>query len=194
MMNSGNRPADIFWGEMAPPDHSVQIYDEEPRLLDALEGFVFQGIEQDEGVILITAADHLELLEERLRQRGVSITLLKSRDQYIPLDASVCLSKFMVNDWPDEELFDQFISETLNRARGNGRVVRAFGEMVAVLWEQGHTGATVRLEHLWHSFCNREEFCLFCAYPRAGFTDNAEDSIRKICETHSRVIGKNKAH
>jgi hypothetical protein len=60
--------------------------------------------------------------------------------------------------------------------------------MVALLWAQGQSGATVRLEHLWHEFCQSKAFSLFCAYPRSGFTKNADDSIREICAAHSKVI------
>ena len=66
--------------------------------------------------------------------------------------------------------------------------VRAFGEMVAILWKRGHAGATVRLEHLWHEFCQTKAFCLFCAYPRAYFMQSAEESIAEICLAHSRVV------
>ena len=86
------------------------------------------------------------------------------------MDAQETLSKFMVKGLPDEELFTQVVTGLLERARNGGRRVRAFGEMVAVLWSQGHNGATVRLEHLWHKFCQTEAFSLFCAYPRSGFT------------------------
>ena len=76
-----------------------------------------------------------------------------------------------LDQWPDAELFDQFVTQVLERAGRGGRRVRAFGEMVALLWAQGHNGATVRLEHLWHELCRRESFSLLCAYPRAGFTE-----------------------
>jgi ribosomal protein L15 len=60
--------------------------------------------------------------------------------------------------------------------------------MVAMLWGQGHNGATVRLEHLWHELCREEAFSLFCAYPRSGFTKDVEASIQEICSAHSKVI------
>jgi hypothetical protein len=66
--------------------------------------------------------------------------------------------------------------------------VRAFGEMVAILWQQGHNGATVQLENLWNQLHGKNDFSLFCAYPKIGFTQNAAESIQKICACHSRVI------
>ena len=70
----------------------------------------------------------------------------------------------------------------------DGRRVRAFGEMVALLWAQGHTAAIVRLEHLWHRMCQERGFSLFCAYPRVGFTQDVDASIREICAAHSKVL------
>ena len=58
----------------------------------------------------------------------------------------------------------------------------------AVLWAQGHNAAAVRLEHLWHNPCKGEDFSLFCAYPKIGFTDYALKSMEDICTAHSQVI------
>ena len=73
----------------------------------------------------------------------------------------------MINNWPDENLFRLLVIGLLHRAKRNKRPVRAFGEMVALLWAQGFNGATVQLEHLWNNFCETEAFSLFCAYPRS---------------------------
>lgn len=181
---------EVFWGEIAPCEHLVQIYEGEGPFVDSLEGFVGGGLRAGDGVIVIATATHLHALEERLAAQGVDIAAARSSDQYIPLDAVETLSKFMVGGWPDDYLFTQVVTEILTRARKNGRGVRAFGEMVAVLWGQGHNGATVRLEHLWHQLCQTEAFSLFCAYPRIGFTQDVSASISEICAAHSRVIGQ----
>jgi hypothetical protein len=60
--------------------------------------------------------------------------------------------------------------------------------MVAMLWNQGHTGATVRLENLWHRLCHEKAFSLFCAYPIIGFTQNADSAMKEICDAHTKVI------
>src|SRR5688500_19228341 len=68
------------------------------------------------------------------------------------------------------------------------RSVRAFGEMVAVLWANGHNGATVRLEHLWHAFCQSEAFSLFCAYPKTGFTQDASTDRKSTRLNSSHLV------
>ena len=179
---------DVFWGEIAPCEHVVQIYENDEGFLDLLSGFVSGGVNAGECAVVIATAAHIEALNERLTAAGYSVSDLISQTQYIPLDAEETLSKFMVNDWPDENLFNKVISEVIKKAKGNNRKVRAFGEMVAILWAKGHIGATVRLEHLWNRFCENDAFCLFCAYPQSGFTQDASESVMHICSAHTKMI------
>jgi hypothetical protein len=165
----------------------VQIY-EDDGVLDALEWFIVGGLWAGDCILIIATAAHLRALEARLTAQGFDLDAVRRRDQYIPLDAEETLAQFLVNGWPDADLFEQLITGLLARARRDGRRVRAFGEMVAVLWAQGHNGATVRLEHLWHMICQKEGLPLFCAYPRIGFTQDADASIRDICALHSQMI------
>jgi MEDS: MEthanogen/methylotroph, DcmR Sensory domain len=180
--------ADIFWGEIAPCDHVLQIYENDGIFLDALAGFVGGGIKGGECVIVVGTRVHLQSLYFRLTDYSINIRSLIDEDRYIPLDADEVLSKFMVNGWPDETLFNETISSIVERGICKNRRIRAFGEMVAVLWGQGHNGATVQLEHLWNKFCETHKLSLFCAYPKAGFTGNSLESIKSICDCHSKMI------
>ena len=180
--------ANVFWGEIAPCEHIAQFYEHDCVLLDTLTGFVAGGLRSDESIILIATADHLRALERRLSDSGLNVPLARSEHQYIDMLAEEALDKFMVNSWPNDQLFNNFVTESISLARMNGRRVRAFGEMVALLWARGDTAATVRLEFLWQQLCRAQDFSLFCAYPKAGFTDDPSNSLAKICAAHSRVI------
>ena len=179
---------DVFWAEIAPCEHVVQIYESDGVFLDSLAGFVMGGINSKECVIVIATQAHLKSLENRLRILGMSLTDLTSDDRYIPLSAEETLSKFMVNGWPDQRLFIKTVSDLMERANCKNRPIRAFGEMVAVLWAQGNYGATVNLEHLWNKFCEQQSMSLFCAYPKSGFTKDINESINHICGCHSKII------
>lgn len=182
------RVAQSFWGEISPCEHLVQFYEGDGAFLDALSGFVAGGLRSGEGVIVIATQQHRDALDDRLASQGIDAGAARARDQYIALDAAETLGRFMVKGWPDDDRFERTIVEILERAGGDGRRVRAFGEMVALLWAQGHAGATVRLEHLWHGLCQRRAFSLFCAYPRIGFTENMHVSIQDLCAAHSKVL------
>lgn len=183
-----NSSIQVFWGEIAPCDHLVQIYENDNIFLNTLEGFMGCGFLSGDSVVTIATDEHINLLNERLTNQGFDIEELKSRDQYIPIDVAEALSTFMVNNWPDEQLFNDYISKVIHRATRDNRKVRAFGEMVALLWQQGHNGATVKLEHLWNRLHSKDRFSLYCAYPQNGFTQNASDSLESICKAHSKII------
>ena len=181
--------ASVFWGEIAPAEHYVQIYRDDAVFLDTLEDFVAGGLRSGDAVVLIATPEHLKALEQRLLVQDIDVAAARETDQYIALLAVETLHRFMVGAWPDDEKFKAVVSGILERARGKkGRRVRAFGEMVAILWACANVGATVRLEQLWHGLCRSESFSLFCAYPRMGFTKDAASAISEICAAHSRVV------
>jgi hypothetical protein len=179
---------DVFWGEIAPCDHVLQIYENNDAFLEVLAGYVGGGINAGDSVVVIATQEHLAALRSRMQQHGIFVDSLIDEDRYIPLVAEEVLAKFMVNGWPDEALFTKAVSRIIKHARGKDRKVRAFGEMVALLWAQGHSGATVQLEHLWNKYCEKEELTLFCAYPKVGFTQDAGESLRHICGSHTKII------
>ena len=193
MKNASNEtwsqsPYEVFWGELAPYDHVVQIYENEDNFLELLAGFVDHGIASGDCTIIIATNSHLEALDKRLTNLGHSVPDLRSSRQYMPVDAVALLKQFMINDWPDENLFKTEVENLIHFAKADKRRVRAFGEMVALLWAEGKIGATVRLEQLWNRFCETEAFCLFCAYPERGFTQDASASLIHICGAHAKVI------
>jgi hypothetical protein len=188
MMIEGGNGTDVFRGEISPCEHLVQIYDDGGRFLDSLAAFVGEGLAAGEGVVVILTSPHRTALETRLQLAGLELESLRREDRYVNVDASDTLTRFMVNGWPDRELFDQLVRELIARARGDSRRVRAFGEMAALLWGGGEQAATLRLEQLWHALCQSENFALFCAYPRVGFTQDVEASMAEICAAHTRVL------
>jgi len=177
-----------FWGEIAPCDHVVQIYENNEIFIHTLQEFVVGGLRTGDCVILIATAEHLQALRDRLQDHELDLPAVLASQQLLLLNAEETLAKFMRNGWPDETLFNKVVDGLFATARRDSRRVRAFGEMVAVLWAQGRNGATVRLEHLWNKFCEREAFSLFCAYPKSGFTQDPASSIQHICATHTKVI------
>jgi hypothetical protein len=176
-----------FWNEMSGSDHFVQIYDADEAFMDTLVSFVSDGLKAGQAAVVIATPRHRDELDRRLSAMGIDVDGAKLMDRFQSLDAERTLEKFMVDGWPDETLFNGLVSGLLKRAAHNGRKVRAFGEMVVLLWAQGQTAATMQLEHLWTELCSQHSFALFCAYPKIGFTGVSE-SIAHVCAAHSRVL------
>jgi len=186
----GKKGFDAFWAELSPCAHVLQIYEDDTVLLDNLSEFVAGGVVQAETAVVIATPEHLKGLKSRLSSMGIAVEAAQNRGELILLDAQETMSKFLVDKWPDEHLFRKTISDILEKATHDGRKVRAFGEMVALMWSQGFCGATIRLEHLWTDLCREQSFSLFCAYPKIGFTGDAADDIRRVCDLHTAVTGE----
>jgi PAS domain S-box-containing protein len=172
-------------------EHSVQFYEKEDFLLDEVSGFIGAGLQAGQVGLVIATRPHLEGLEQRLKAGHASSGWDSSwdPDQYVALDAAEMLSKFMVDGWPDERLFAAVLGSAIRRVAQDGsRHVRAFGEMVALLWAEGKHEAAIRLEELWNDLAQTQSFSLLCAYPMQGFDDAGHDSpFSQICNAHSHV-------
>ena len=111
--------------------------------------------------------------------------------RYVPLDADEVLSRFMVDGKPCLDRFQRVMQEILRPGRVEGRRVRAFGEMVARLWERGETEAAIQLEALWNEVTDRHKLMLFCAYPRRLFAGGRladREGLERICRCHTHVL------
>ena len=186
---SHNPRTGAFWGQLPETEHAVQVYRDDHTFLDCLESFVAAGLRSGESVIVIATAPHLHELEKRLRGGWIDLDRCRWEERYIAVLAQETLATFMVNGKPDEALFKTSVGQMIARARGRGRKLRAFGEMVGVLWAEGNKDAALRLEHLWSRLVGEQKFPLFCAYSRAQLgAANIESDIQTICAAHSRIV------
>jgi PAS domain S-box-containing protein len=164
-------------------EHFVQFYEQDDFLLDEVSSFLRAGPQAGHAGVVIATPQHRDGLEERLK--GFAL----DGDHYIALDAAATLSKFMVNGYPDAQRFEKVVGSVLRRASRNGtRHVRAFGEMVSLLWAEGKHEAAFRVEELWNALAASHTFSLLCAYPMQGFHDAEHgSSFLDICGAHSQV-------
>ena len=66
-------------------------------------------------------------------------------------------------------------------------IVRAYGEMVDVLWKQGREDAAIRLEILWNKLAHTYGFALLCGYSMGNFYKQAE-RFQEVCRQHTHVL------
>ena len=173
------------------PDHVVQFYEKAEFLLDSTSRFLGTGLETGDSGVVIATEPHRQALEARLCSNGLDLTGARKEGRYVPLDASETLSKFMVAGRPDRKSFVQVVGSVISEASTKGRSsrVRAFGEMVALLWAEGNWDAAIALEQLWNDLRQTHPFSLFCAYPMEGFHAEAHGKpFVDICAQHSSVI------
>jgi signal transduction histidine kinase len=177
------------WSETGERDHFVQFYERDDSILDSLSGYVREGLEAGEACVVIATHARLEGLEDRLLVAGLDTEAARERGRLFTLDAAATLARFMADGSPDPVRFGEVVGGVLARATEGGRHVRAFGEMVAVLWAEGNDEGALALEALWNGLRDAHAFRLFCAYPLNAFDGEAQAApLARVCAEHSRVI------
>ena len=90
----------------------------------------------------------------------------------------------------DRDAFDRVVGGLIRRAGQPGRPVRAYGEMVTLLWDAGLVNAAVQLEEMWDALGLRHAFSLFCSYPASSVSgDGHLEAFAEVCRLHHSVVG-----
>jgi hypothetical protein len=169
--------------------HIAQVYQDVGFLSEAVGLYAATGLRGGEGVVVIASKPHWHSFVKSLEAYGLQPQEAESRGQLLFLDAEETLAKFMVNGSPDPALFSGLISGVLDQMGARYPVIRAYGEMVDVLWQSGNLDAAVRLEELWNQLSELRDFSLFCAYLLDNLDDGAyQGALQSICKTHTHLI------
>ena len=176
---------------LGPTEHVVQLYGNDDQLLTQNVGrFLLQGLRRGDGLLVIATPEHRTSLTHYLRSdEGYPRAVLEGR--LVFLDARFTLDRFLVNGAPDPELFQRVIGEALRgvRARAVHSGVRAYGEMVGLLWKAGQVTAATQLEELWNRLLVDSEVSLFCAYPVDVFGPDFEGAkVDALLCAHTHLL------
>lgn len=170
-------------------EHFVRFYDDEEVMLAEVSGFIDTSLRAGGIGIIIATPGHVSLLRSRLAKfEDEPGRAKKFPENLLVFDAETTLGQFMVDRWPDEGRFNAVVGKILGAACSGRGKVHVFGEMVALLCEQGLFDAAIRLEHMWNALAAEISFSLFCAYPWKLFpTVESSAPFQKICESHDHV-------
>ena len=168
--------------------HAVRFYEDAQSLARMVATFVAEGFIESLPAVVIATPDHLDAILEKLSGMSFDLDHLKQQNDLIVLDAREALALFMVDGMPSAEKFESAMLPVSDKAcRGRqDRVVRAYGEMVDVLWKDGMEAAAVRLEMLWNQLANTRKFSLLCGYSMGSFYKDA--AFDAICHQHTHVL------
>lgn len=173
--------------------HVVQFYARDDELADYVADYLLGALEADGAVVVIATAAHRRAFEARLTQAGADLAGAARSGSYLALDANETLDSLMSGGALDTDRFERVVVGPIRRAGQTGsgvRAVRAYGEMVALLWEAGLVDAAVRLEEMWESLVSRLPFSLLCSYAADLMTgEGCLDAFAEVCRLHRSVAG-----
>ena len=179
-MSQGDMTA---WGR----GHAVNLYALDHEGVDAVARYVAQGWSLDECVVLVATRPHRAGIEARLRALGHDPEAELAGHRYFPHDAETTLRGLMAGGF-DADRFRAVVGTILQEAGASGAPVRAFGEMVALLWQRGAVEDAIELELQWNRLMRDHDFSLLCAYPTGAFDHAQLVDVRRVCELHTDVL------
>jgi hypothetical protein len=167
--------------------HDVQFYDDDQQLATSIGRYLAEGIRFAQPAIVIATPQHRRAFAAVMRTLGVDVEGLHD-SQLVWLDARETLSAFMQGHRPDAELFEATVGNVFEKLIGTRHyvTVRAYGEMVDVLWRDGKQDAAIELEKLWNDLASKYSFSLLCAYDKHCVADTAD--MARIAHVHTSVI------
>jgi len=193
LLNSqGPQPAPLRRGHAAraKSSHNVQFYEGEEFLVHAVTDYVAEGLSAGQHVIVIASSAHRSAFTRVLSANGFDVAAATRESQLMYLDAAETLARFMTNGMPDPARFHKVIEPLMRRAEAQPSPVhlRAYGEMVDLLANDGNANASIRLEELWNDLLAAHDFDLLCGYAMSSFAE-ASDALgfQEICRLHSHV-------
>jgi hypothetical protein len=179
-----------------PADHVVQFYADEHELIPSVACYLGEAIRAGGTAVVIAEARHTGPIEQALTAYGIDPPAARGAGVLVQRDAAQALSLFETSSGElDATRFEQVIGDVIRRAHVRGAPVRAYGEMVALLWERGHCAGALDLEALWNQLAARVPFSLYCGYRTTDTDTNAEagdatEALRQVASLHSAVTGQ----
>jgi len=174
--------------------HSVHFYDQDEALIQRLLGIVRSAVATGNSTLIVATEKHRAQLALELEKSGLDVPGLEQHGRLNLQDAGETLAKVMIDNLPDPKRFATTLGSMLSSSRqfawNADRGLTVFGEMVALLWEDGNQQAALQLEDLWNDLLNGQAFDLHCAYPRHILENTDGVMLRAICDGHSHVIGE----
>ena len=167
--------------------HAVRFYENDNSLCRIVSGFIAEGFALDQPALIIATQPHIDAVVKNLIAATIDVEALKEKGDLLLLDARATLATFMVNGRPDPDFFKASATTALDALScGRSKTIRAYGEMVDVLWKDGMSVAAIKLEMLWNRLANTHDFSLLCGYSMGNFYRNA--TIDDVCRHHTHVV------
>lgn len=169
--------------------HAVQFYGTDESLFATVGGFISEGLIAGQPAVIIATPAHTKAILDELVRRLIDVAEARHIGDLVCMDAEDTLATLMADDLPDPRAFMKNVGDVIEQALA-GRVrtpVRAYGEMVDVLWKQGKIEAAMRLEILWNELAGSHAFQLLCGYSMGNFCKHSEH-FETVCAQHTHVL------
>lgn len=173
----------------SPKAHVVQFYEDDTDLIAGVGAYLIRASLDGATAVVIATEAHRSAFTEHLAAHGIDPAAAQREGTLVLLDAAGALARFMPAGRPDRKAFLEVMGGVLRDAAAGGRPVRAYGEMVALLWDAGDVLAAIDLETYWNELGTELPFDLYCAYRTDSVAGHERaDALHEVCRLHAAVV------
>ncbi len=170
-------------------EHVVQFYDRDHDLARAVGDYLTSAVETGGVAVVIATEAHRRAFEAEMAGAGVDTAKSLRDGSLLWLDAGEVLSRFTRDGEVDPRGFQDAVGSLMRQLAAGGREIKAYGEMVALLWDAGHVLGAIELEKLWNGLAAELSFSLFCAYHVHSVAgEEHADALHEVCRLHTTVV------
>lgn len=169
--------------------HDVQIYSERNELAATVADFLTEGLERGDGCLVLATAENVRAFAFELAARGFDLDALQAERRLALADAERTVEEICSGTEPSAASLEAVVARLTGELDAPSGRIRAYGELVDVLWRHGARAESERLEEYWNRLLERRRIDLLCGYhaddPFAR--DLYLDLVPRVCRTHQAV-------
>jgi anti-sigma regulatory factor (Ser/Thr protein kinase) len=170
--------------------HIVDFYGDEQDLALRIAHHLAGALANEGSAIAVTTPSRRQQLVDAMGVLGFDVERAQQDGTLVLLDAAETLDRLLVDGHLDAGRFDATVGQLLRSCSQPDRPPHIFGEIVALLWEDGRVTEAMELEDLWNDLGTGICFHLYCAYHSELVADPRHaDDVGRVCALHSSVVG-----
>ncbi len=170
-------------------NHMVQVCQNVTSQAEILTRYIKEGLLNNEGVIVIARPSLRRTVLSKLDALGFDSQTIKNQGQVRFFDAEFLLSNILIDGVIEEQAFQKLVGIPIQAAQSKFGKVRAFGEMVDILWQRDLQDMAMQLEDLWEDLCTKQGLVFLCTYLLDNLDPNDYDNaLEKIYKHHTHLV------
>ncbi|MHB8437936.1 MAG: MEDS domain-containing protein [Acidimicrobiales bacterium] len=168
-------------------EHFVCFYDDGIDFIGAVAQHLCAALASGGSGLCVATAHHAPLVKAAMGDAGIDVAAQIRSGSLAFLDAVATLGEITDAGIVDESAFLEVIGDVVENMERR-RPLHIYGEMVAVLWDEGHVPAALALERAWNTLGRDHSYSLMCGYPSSVLAQMPERAA-DVCHLHTSHHG-----
>ncbi|HEU4611072.1 MAG TPA: MEDS domain-containing protein, partial [Kofleriaceae bacterium] len=169
-----------------PGRHIAQLYRSPAFLADAVGLYLAEGVRRGESCLVIAVPENRDAILAAMARHGAEPSQLIAAGRLALHDAEQMLSDLIDGGRIDRTRAEQVFAASLDELCGEAPL-RAYGEMVMLLWRSGNAAIAVDLERVWNKLLTGRPVSLLCGY-QLDHVGATFPSFSEACHEHVVVL------